>query len=144
MVEEMAQMLKAMQTPNERRLEKWFKDNGHSNVSAVLANPSQCAQLLQFEGELGPGMQQSMTEEARIASLRRDYYEDIKVAIQDNMEGFMQRFEMGLDQLKDDLKSSITHEGDRMMRALSGGPHKRIKDKVRLLLSPELTTHRRQ
>jgi hypothetical protein len=74
---------------------------------------------------------ETKTDAKAIAALRKEYREDIQGIIQENLESYSKRFAMGLDDLGKDLGNKIQHQGDRLIKYLRGGPHQRIKDKVR-------------
>ncbi|KAF7375648.1 hypothetical protein MSAN_00453900 [Mycena sanguinolenta] len=138
----MMEMFATMLTPQERDMGRWIHDNGGEKV--VLGDDKKCAAMIKYEATVAassgighvdkgrPGAEEDAKkkEEKAIAALRKEYREDIGSIIQENLESYSKRFEMGLDDLKKDLGNKIKHEGDRVIEYLRGGPHKRIKDKM--------------
>ncbi|KAJ7596026.1 hypothetical protein C8J56DRAFT_1043125 [Mycena floridula] len=130
------QMFATYRTPQEREIGTWIERNG--GEKAVLDDKDKCLQMLKKESSMSQGSSHHMQtrsvavvdDDTAITNLRKEYRQDIKVLIQDNMEGYMKRFTMGIEQLNEDLTAKIAHQGDRIINALSGGPHKRIKDKI--------------
>jgi hypothetical protein len=69
-------------------------------------------------------------EVKKIAALRYEYQKDIQSIIQENSQSSSKRFQLGLDNLSEDLASMIQREGDRVISYLQGGPFSRVRDKV--------------
>ncbi|KAF7375677.1 hypothetical protein MSAN_00457000 [Mycena sanguinolenta] len=137
----MMEMFATMLTPQERELGRWIHDNGGEKV--VLGDDKKCAAMLKYEASVAassgighvdkgrPGADEDVKkEEKAITALRKEYREDIGNAIQENLESYSKRFEMGMDDLRKDLGDKIQHEGDRVIKFLRGGPHQRIKNKM--------------
>lgn len=141
-----------MLTPLERDMRRWVNANGGQET--ILKNDRLCARMmLKYEGALvtaqsDPGYTEGRHEISldanntvkALATLRKEYYDDIQIVIQENLESSSKRFEMALDDLNKDLGSKIQHQGDRIIKYLRGGPHQRIKDKVRDLHLIELSS----
>ncbi|KAJ7065406.1 hypothetical protein C8F01DRAFT_1366404 [Mycena amicta] len=144
-MEKMMQIFATMMTSQERDVGRWIQQNG--GEKSVLDSSTKCAALVQYESTLvvssGSGAasrskagsalseeEQKKTEQKAIATLRKEYREDIQAVIQENLETYSKRFEMGLDDMGKDLGKKIQHQGDRVISYLKGGPHSRIKDKM--------------
>jgi hypothetical protein len=151
----MMEMFAKILTPQERVMGHWFRANG--GQQAVLKDDKLCAEMLKQEalviasteikyeasatassGPVGsadkgrPGAKEDPKITAKaVAALRKQYHDDVQAIIQENLESYSRRFDMGLEDLGQDLGKKIQHEGDRLIRYLRGGPHQRIKDKVR-------------
>ncbi|KAJ7911344.1 hypothetical protein B0H13DRAFT_2482186 [Mycena leptocephala] len=137
----MMEMFSTVMSPQEREMGRWISQNG--GKEAVLKSEEKCAEMIKFEAALATdspaghadkgrpvsGEEAKKNEAKAIAALRKEYREDIQGIIQENMEGFSKRFEMGLDDLGKELGNKIQHQGDRLIKYLQGGPHQRIKDK---------------
>ena len=65
-----------------------------------------------------------------IEELRLEIREDIEVAVERNAETFSRKFEMQRKQIVDELTKAIHREGDRIIDAVTAGPHDRIIDPV--------------
>ncbi|KAF7335401.1 hypothetical protein MVEN_02192800 [Mycena venus] len=145
----MMEMFATMLSPQERDMGRWINQNGGDK--AVLGSDKKCAAMIKYEATLvansGPSghtdkdrgasagkpasdEETKKAEAKAIAALRKEYREDIQGIIQENLESYSKRFEMGLDDLGKDLGNKIQHQGDRLIKYLRGGPHQRIKDKM--------------
>ncbi|KAJ7157929.1 hypothetical protein C8R43DRAFT_996337 [Mycena crocata] len=140
----MMEMFSTMMSPQERDMGRWISQNG--GEKAVLGSDKKCAAMIKYEATLatatGPAGRaekgkasddetvSKKAEAKAIAALRKEYREDISGIIQENLESYSKRFEMGLDDLGKDLGKKIQHQGDRLINYLKGGPHSRIKDKM--------------
>ncbi|KAJ7676925.1 hypothetical protein DFH06DRAFT_1169319 [Mycena polygramma] len=140
-MKEMMAMFSTLLSPQEREMGRWIHQNGGEKV--VLGSDTKCAAMIRFEATLATGTtghadkgRPISDEEARkneakaIAALRKEYHEDISGIIQENLETYSKRFEMGLDDLGKDIGHKVQHQGDRLIRYLRGGPQQRIKDKM--------------
>ncbi|KAF8183486.1 hypothetical protein K438DRAFT_1974964 [Mycena galopus ATCC 62051] len=152
---DMMEMFAKILTPQEREMGRWIRANG--GQQAVLKDDKLCAEMLKQEalvftstgikyeasaaassGPVGsadkgrPGANEDPKIAAKaVAALRKEYHDDIQAIIQENLESYSKRFDMGLEDLGQDLGKKIQHEGDRLIRYLRGGPHQRIKDKFK-------------
>ncbi|KAJ6488966.1 hypothetical protein C8R45DRAFT_993286 [Mycena sanguinolenta] len=126
----MMEMFATMLTSQERDMGRWILDNG--GEKAVLGDNNMCAAMIKYETTVATsnGHDDAKKEEKTIAAMRKEYREDIASVIQDNFESYSNRFEMGLDDLRADLENKIQRQGDRVIKYLQGGPHKRIEDKI--------------
>ncbi|KAF8192248.1 hypothetical protein K438DRAFT_1590447, partial [Mycena galopus ATCC 62051] len=138
----MVEMFTAMMTTQERDMGRWIQQNG--GEAKVLESDEMCADMIKYEATLvassgaapfapNPMSYEDVTKKevkaTRIATLRKEYSEDIQNVIKSNLDNHSKRFEMGLDDLSKDLGQKIQHEGDRLIKYLKGGPHSRIKDR---------------
>lgn len=138
-------MFTAMMTTQERDMGRWIQQNG--GEAKVLESDEMCADMIKYEATLvasggaasfapNPMSYEEVTKKevkaTRIATLRKEYSEDIQNVIKSNLDNYSKRFEMGLDDLSKDLGQKIQHEGDRLIKYLEGGPHSRIKDRVNI------------
>ena len=69
-----------------------------------------------------------------LADLKKDLEESIDVAVEKNMEVFSRKLEMQQRQLREEVERVVVRESDRVIQAVSGGPHDRIIDRVRVIL----------
>lgn len=142
----------AMRTPQDRMIEAYF--NTHGGMEAVMGDDVKCAALIKLQNDLsvthniqstyaagsGPGKKAGDAQEsgkadphkAELAALRKEYRSDVAAVIEENMESFAKRLDLSLHLLSEDLKSDIHQEGNRMIKFLKGGPHLRLRDKVRI------------
>ena len=66
-----------------------------------------------------------------ITDLRLEIREGVEVAVERNAETFLRKFEMQRKQIVDELSRVMHREGDRIISAVTAGPHDRIVDPVR-------------
>jgi hypothetical protein len=130
-------MLQSMQSQQERQFNQWLHMQNEEK-DAILQDDDKCLELLQmeegFSGSIVRSRNQSPEDHVKqVAELRKQYKSDIDSVVKSNFEAFERKFNMGINQLKDELSAKIDHQGDRVISALTGGPHKRIRDKVSLL-----------
>ncbi|TBU41129.1 hypothetical protein BD309DRAFT_868889 [Dichomitus squalens] len=59
---------------------------------------------------------------------RADLLDDPEIAIANNYETFERKFRMQQSQLADEMRRIIHHQGDRVISAVTAGPHDRIID----------------
>ncbi|KAJ7689549.1 hypothetical protein B0H17DRAFT_633894 [Mycena rosella] len=146
MHDEFAKEFQSFKTPQDRKIEAFFKANG--GEEAVLGNDAQCALLIKLQNEetsthniqstyaAGPSGHKPQTGGAQeqhkeaLAALRKEYRSDVASVIEENMESFAKRLDLSLQLISEDLKNDIHHEGDRVINFLKGGPHLRLRDKI--------------
>ncbi|KAJ7572152.1 hypothetical protein C8J56DRAFT_992670 [Mycena floridula] len=109
-------------TPQEHALATWFVSNDGLNA---LQDEEKYTELMKLQSTLYPE-HKALT----IDTLRQQLRDDVRTVLDENWKKYEKLFQMGLDQLKDSLSAAITQQGDRMVRAISGGPHTRIKDQM--------------
>ncbi|KAK7058060.1 hypothetical protein R3P38DRAFT_2599651 [Favolaschia claudopus] len=142
----MMQMFSTMLTPQERDMGRWIQLNGGEKT--VMKDDKKCAAMIKFQDSLaattatvtvshdrGGRLPVTADDDGKktdklIAELRKEYREDVRAVIRENMESYSKRFAMGLEDLGKDLGNKIQHQGDRLIKYLRGGPHQRIKDKI--------------
>ncbi|KAK7055990.1 hypothetical protein R3P38DRAFT_3170651 [Favolaschia claudopus] len=141
----MMHLFRTMLTPQEREMGRWIERNGGGDV--VMQDSKKCIDMIKFQNSLEAttvvavshdraGRLPSAFDDERkkndnlIANLRKEYREDVRSVIQENLDSYSKRFEMGLEDLGKDLGNKIKHQGDRVMNYLKGGPHNRIKHRI--------------
>ncbi|KAK7055958.1 hypothetical protein R3P38DRAFT_3342921 [Favolaschia claudopus] len=141
----MMQMFSTILTSDERDMGRWIQLNGGER--AVMRDDKKCAAMIKYEasltastggsaanherGRLGlTSEEDSKKTEKAIVNLRKEYREDVRGVIQENLGIYSKRFDMRLDDMGKDLGKKIQHQGDRLIMYLREGPHQRIKDKI--------------
>jgi len=76
-----------------------------------------------------------------VDDLKNDIFEDPSVAIARNRDVFFRKFEVQKNQIIEELKLVIERESDRVIKEVKGGPHERIRDRVRRLTPHSSTKH---
>lgn len=138
-------------TPQDRLIEGWI--DAHGGMKKVMDDDNKCAELIKFQnqltdthqsksvvgsnkhkiGEINNATSENNQNSLEAAALRKELRTDVSTVIQDNMSSFQKRLELSLHLLREDIKEDIHQEGERMIKFLKGGPHLRLKDKVRAL-----------
>ena len=62
-------------------------------------------------------------------AVREELLDSPELAIKKNLEAFERKFDLQ-QALEDSLKGIVSHEGDRLLKVVMGGPHERIVDEV--------------
>ena len=71
---------------------------------------------------------------------QREIQTDPTEAIERNEESFNGKFRIQVRQIQEDIERVIRQQGDRIISAVTGGPHERIVDPVRILIGSGGTT----
>lgn len=71
--------------------------------------------------------------DAALKDLKDDLRTDVDTSIQENLASFTGKFELYQRQLRDELEKFIHEESDRVIVAVTEGPHNRVKNAVRML-----------
>ena len=66
--------------------------------------------------------------------LRMEIFEDPDAAVEKNQTVFFRKFEAQKRQIIDELTLVVKRESDRVIQEIKGGPHERIRDRVRVFL----------
>lgn len=105
-------------------------------VKKILEDPNKVKKILEMEskavdsrGAAGLGRKANHRED--VGDLLRDINQDPNVAIKRNAELFFDRkFAMQRRKIQADIAKTVRREGDRIISAVTAGPHDRIIDKV--------------
>jgi hypothetical protein len=122
---------------NDKSLEQLLKESSHlvekgedtlrsTDPSSFLggsANPSNPFADVTAPSTASKGNNKTLTLE----SLRQELSEDVDYVLKKNMEIFERKFEIQKRQIED-LAKVVGHEGDRIIAAVTTGPHDRILD----------------
>jgi hypothetical protein len=65
-----------------------------------------------------------------LEDLKDDLHLEPKAAMEMNMEIFLAKFDLQTDRIKRDMQLLLTREGDRIIVAVTAGPHNKIVDPV--------------
>ncbi|KAJ6512718.1 hypothetical protein C8R45DRAFT_961144 [Mycena sanguinolenta] len=145
-------------TAQEHKIEAFFKAHGDANQKTyeeIIYDDSKCAELIKLQNdqtvthnisstyatagarrsgqESGKADSREKTEpreKEAIAKLRKEYRTDVEAVITENMESFSKRLELSLQRLRQDLKSDIHEEVDRVIKFGKRGPHMRLTDSI--------------
>jgi hypothetical protein len=64
--------------------------------------------------------------------LRTEIFEDPDAAVEKNQSVFFRKFEAQKRQIIEELTLVVKRESDRVIQEIKGGPHERIRDRVRV------------
>ena len=67
---------------------------------------------------------------SKFTELQREIKGDPVEAIEDNSEFFNRKFDVQRRQIEEDMARMLNREGDRIIKAITGGPQDRIVDPV--------------
>ncbi|OSD01341.1 hypothetical protein PYCCODRAFT_541681 [Trametes coccinea BRFM310] len=131
-------------TPEQRELAAVVQKKG--GPAAVLGSKETLSELLKFKPATtaasikrkerdGPEhrMQlqvpvKSNADSEAVDTLERELAEAPEVAIKNNFEVFERKFKMQQRELAEEMRRMMHHEGDRVIEAVTSGPHDRIID----------------
>ncbi len=137
----MLQFFQTVVSPEQKDITARVRDKG--GEAAVLENDRLLKELLDlYRGADGAVETSGMRGRRAVAvlsieDLRLEIREDVELAVEQNAETFSRKFEMQLKLLVDELSRVVHREGDRIIDAITAGPHDRIIDPVR---APRLLT----
>ncbi|KAH9894903.1 hypothetical protein C8Q73DRAFT_644952 [Cubamyces lactineus] len=106
--------------------------------TAVMGNPEALSELLKFKptavttatkrGEREAPQHSSHPAENDLESLRVELFESPAVAIRNNLEVFERKLKMQQREFAEEMRGMVHHEGDRVIDAVTSGPHDKIID----------------
>ena len=126
------QLFQEFATPEQKRLAVMVEERGGF---AVLKNEQVMKELAEAEPTLtkpsGLDGQRDGDRPFDIVELRNEIGGDPDEAIEKNAEFFSRKFDVQMRQIKEDIARAVNREGDRIISAVTAGPHDRIVDQVR-------------
>ena len=69
-----------------------------------------------------------------LGEIQREIQGDPAEAIERNEESFNGKFRVQMRQIQEDVERAVRQQGDRIISAVTGGPHERIIDPVRIFV----------
>ena len=128
----MLQLFQEFVTPEQKKLTAMVEERGGD---AVLKNEQVMKELVDAEPALTapPGLdgRRDGDHSFDIVELQSEIDSDPDEAIEKNAESFSRKFDIQTRQIKEDITRVVKHEGDRIISAVTAGPHDRIVDPVR-------------
>ena len=142
----MLELFQEFVTPEQKKLAAMVEQRG-GNVAA-LKNEQAMRELVDAELSLtappGSDCQRGGDRPSDIVELQQEINSDPNEAIEKNAEIFNRKFDIQRRQIVEDLSRVINREGDRIISAVTTGPHERIIDPVRIFvgsrISPNLSS----
>lgn len=69
-----------------------------------------------------------------LGEVQREIQGDPTEAIARNEASFNGKFRLQMRQIQEDIERTVRQQGDRIISAVTGGPHERILDPVRIMI----------
>ena len=127
-MEVMLQMFQTLLTPEQKKLADIIEKKGGN---AVLDNEGVMKELAAVEASLSQASSRHVSERFDLAEIQHEITDDPTSAIENNAEFFNRKFDMQRRQIEEDIARTVRREGDRIITAVTAGPHDRIVDPVR-------------
>ena len=122
------QMFQTLLTPEQKKLANMVEKKGGN---AVLDNEGVMRELVAVEVSLSSASGRHSNERFDLAEIQHEITGDPTGAIEKNAESFNRKFDMQRRQIQEDIARAVRREGDRIITAVTAGPHDRIVDPVR-------------
>jgi len=133
-IDMMMQLFQRFTTPEEKKVALLVEEKG--GAAACQANEALLMSLNEVDVKNPRGVQttsqasRSVAAKTEIHTLMEDLRTDPEEAIQSNMKVFERKFEIQKGQLKEEMERIVRREGDRVISALTAGPHDKLIDPV--------------
>lgn len=129
----MALLLQLLRSPEERELKRFIDSKG--GPDQFLKRDDLMQELIKKSGESearteskGPSRKGQPID--LVQEIKRDVRKTVADLISENYDQFMGKFDAQQEQLRQQMDASVRREGDRIITAITGGPHERIIDPV--------------
>ena len=126
----MLELFQEFVTPEQKKLATMVEKMGGK---AALENEYSMKKLadaeVAFSAPSGSGSRRSGSRPYDLVELQQEIEGNPEEAIEENAEYFNRKFDVQRRQIED-INRSIKRQGDRMIEAITSGPHDRIVDKV--------------
>ena len=123
----MLQMFHKLLTPDQKKIADLVEKNGGN---AVLDNEIVMKELIAAEASLTSAGSRHSAGRIDLAEIQHEIKDDPTDAIDKNAEFFNRKFDMQRRQIEEDIARTVRREGDRIISAVTAGPHDRIVDPV--------------
>ena len=110
-------------------------DDEQSLLDAIIDDERVMKELLDDEASISApaGMERRKpAKEFNLAEIQHEIRDDPTEAIEKNMEFFNRKLDIQRRQIQEDIQRAVRQEGDRIISAVTAGPHERIVDPVRI------------
>jgi hypothetical protein len=132
-------LFRKLETPNEKELMKQVDARG--GVKACLEDDEALKELMTISQKQdasgtrrniseAKGVHRVKEEKTLFAELKTELKEDVEVILEKNMVVFERKLAMQQEQLLAGMTTVVQREGDRVISAITSGPHDRILDPV--------------
>jgi len=127
-------MFQKFVTPEQRQLALLVEQKGGD---AAIDNVQAMKELSDAEAAISvpAGMERHRpTKKFDLAEIQHEIRDDPTEAIAKNAEFFNRKFDIQRRQIKEDVERALGREGDRIISAVTAGPHERVVDPVRVFV----------
>ena len=126
----MMQMFREFVTPEQRQLAVLVEQKGGD---AVIDNEQVMRELSDAEASISAPAGMDKYRPAKkfdLAEIQHEIRGDPTEAIEKNAEFFNRKFDIQRRQIQEDIERAVGREGDRIISAVTAGPHERVVDPV--------------
>ena len=123
----MLQMFQKLLTPEQKKLADMVEKKGGN---AILDDEDTMKELDAAEASLAPASGRHGNGRFDLAEVQHEIRGDPADAIEKNAEFFNRKFDIQRRQIEEDIARTVRREGDRIISAVTAGPHDRIVDPV--------------
>ena len=123
----MLQMFQKLLTPEQKKLADLVEKKGGN---AILDDEDTMKELSDVEALLAPASGRHGSGRFDLAEVQHEIRGDPTDAIDKNAEFFNRKFDIQRRQIEEDIARTVRREGDRIISAVTAGPHDRIVDPV--------------
>ena len=138
-------MFEQLVSPEQKHIEAAVAANGgedavKNNDELLLELERTASNALSAQTTEGNRAPQAKSVDTNLNAddLKTDIFEDPDTTVEKNTAVYSRRFEAQKRQIIDELDLVVKREGDRVIQELKGGPHKRIRDSVRVCYPPPI------
>ena len=120
-------------TPEQRQLAVLVKQKGGH---AAIYNEQTMKELVAKEASISAPVgneRHRSTKKFDLVEIQREIQSDPTDEIEKNKESFYGKFCVQMRQIQEDVERAVRQQGDRIISAVTGGPHERIVEPVRIL-----------
>ena len=129
------EMFREFVTPEQKRLAVLVEQKGGE---AIIESKQVMKELSEAEAKItAPTGIEKLGRPApkfNLVEFQHEVRDDPSEAIEKNAEFFNRKFDTQRRQIQEDIERAVGREGDRIISAVTGGPHERIVDPVRVFV----------
>ena len=133
----MMEMFQKFVTPEQRQLAFLVEQKGGDAIidnGQVMKELSDAEALISAPAGMERHRPAKKFEVADLAEIQHEIRDDPAVAIEKNAEFFNRKFDIQRRQIQEDIERAVSREGDRIISAVTAGPHERVLDPVRIFI----------
>ena len=133
------EMFREFVTPEQKRLAVLVEQKGGETIiddEQIMKELSDAEALISAP----TGMERlKAAKRFDLMEFQHEIRDDPSEAIEKNAEFFNRKFDIQRRQIQEDIERAVGREGDRIISAVTGGPHERIVDPVRIFVGPHFS-----